>query len=468
MSRANISRRRGVTGTAAILACGLAASVALPRPAAAQSERTLTEKDVREIVREELEHHREAIEKLIEEKLASHPTPFAFEGHGDALVLKGMPGVPSIEGLFAGKGGWLGVQVSDADGGALIDEVVADSPAAKAGLSAGDLIVRVGDSDVGSSSDLVEAISSKAPGTKLKVVVQRDGDEKGFSVKLGARQEGGFTFATPSVPGDVAHEHEKAVKAEKEAKAGKPAKAAKKAAKAEASEEGENASARTASGPGFLGVEYAPGPEGHGTVVTGVVDGSPAEKAGIGEGDVIHSINGTEVTADTLPEVISSLGAGSRVKVKLSRDGEEETLVLRLGTREPGGAMAETGEVEATETAPEPPAALRAPAKAEKPSEPKPGFLGVETRSIDADARETLGLDADQGVLVQRVVEDSAAEKAGLQRNDLIVSVNGKSIGTPDALGEAVRAIGAGQTANLSLIRKGNRMNLEVVLGGRD
>ena len=65
-------------------------------------------------------------------------------------------------------------------------------------------------------------------------------------------------------------------------------------------------------------------------------------------------------------------------------------------------------------------------------------------------------------------VEGSAAEKAGLQRNDLIISVNEKSIGTPDALGEAVRAIGAGETAHLDLVRKGERMNLDVVLGGRD
>ena len=83
--------------------------------------------------------------------------------------------------------GRLGVRIQDVDvklasamslgstQGALVDDVEKGGPAEKAGLAAGDVIVRAGNTDVGHARDLTRAIARQAPGSKVDVVVRRNG-----------------------------------------------------------------------------------------------------------------------------------------------------------------------------------------------------------------------------------------------------------------------------------------------------
>jgi len=83
--------------------------------------------------------------------------------------------------------GYLGVR-SDQDSevkGAFVAEVVADSPAAKAGLKIGDIIRKVDDNEVTSASNLPVALRGTKPGQKVKVVVIRDEKETTIEVELG-------------------------------------------------------------------------------------------------------------------------------------------------------------------------------------------------------------------------------------------------------------------------------------------
>lgn len=73
--------------------------------------------------------------------------------------------------------------------GALISEVVAESPADKAGLKAGDVIIRIGGDDVEDEGDVREAIHEHKPGDHVDFVVMRDGQEVTVAVTLG-EQEG--------------------------------------------------------------------------------------------------------------------------------------------------------------------------------------------------------------------------------------------------------------------------------------
>ena len=68
--------------------------------------------------------------------------------------------------------------------GALVGEVEADGPAAKAGLQPGDLIVEVAGMPVSRSEDLPRMVASHPPSTKLQVKVLRSGEEKTFEVTL--------------------------------------------------------------------------------------------------------------------------------------------------------------------------------------------------------------------------------------------------------------------------------------------
>lgn len=94
------------------------------------------------------------------------------------------------------KTGFLGVQIQDLSGqlaehfkvkdaeGVLVSEVVEGSPADKAGLEAGDIIVKVDDKEIESASNLTAVIRSYEPKSKVKIKVVRDGKKKSFDATL--------------------------------------------------------------------------------------------------------------------------------------------------------------------------------------------------------------------------------------------------------------------------------------------
>lgn len=98
--------------------------------------------------------------------------------------------------------GYLGVQISDVDpalarkfklkdaSGALVEEVVEDGPAGKAGLLAGDVIVKVDDTAISDSHQLRMLVAGIKPGTTAKIGVIRDGSETTITVSLGELGDG--------------------------------------------------------------------------------------------------------------------------------------------------------------------------------------------------------------------------------------------------------------------------------------
>jgi len=97
--------------------------------------------------------------------------------------------------------GWLGVAIQDIDQslaesfgldrptGALVSQVMAESPALAAGLEAGDIILSFNNKSVDSSSKLPPLVGSITPDTAVDVVVMRDGVRKTLSVKIAELEE---------------------------------------------------------------------------------------------------------------------------------------------------------------------------------------------------------------------------------------------------------------------------------------
>jgi len=89
-----------------------------------------------------------------------------------------------------------------------------------------------------------------------------------------------------------------------------------------------------ASGPAYLGAIATNNPNIWGAVVTNVIPGSPADKAGIKRGDIIREFNGQTIAdGRTLDSGISHCTPGDRVEVRVYRDGEDEIVGARLSTR---------------------------------------------------------------------------------------------------------------------------------------
>lgn len=200
----------------------------------------------------------------------------------------------------------LGIEVEE---GVLINDVIDDSPADKAGLEDGDVIVRLGSDVVDDSGDLSKAIKSRKPGEKVDLVIYRDGEKKDISVVLGESQERKdrrFSLEAPK-----AKQYSQLFK-------------------------------EMTSG-GYLGVVLQSLSEQladyfeveDGVLITEVEKDSPADKAGLKAGDVIVALNGKEVnTPSDVSSMIRKYEEGEKVDIEVVRKGSEMQFTAEIAERE--------------------------------------------------------------------------------------------------------------------------------------
>ncbi len=203
--------------------------------------------------------------------------------------------------------GWLGVRIQEItpamakamnlgeQRGALVADVDAGSPAAKAGLKSGDIIVEYNGKAVTSSRDLLFDVAGTAGGTTSPVTVLRDGQKLSLNVTVGERPE------------ETADSSENAG-SEKPAQLGITV---------------ENVTPDTAREMNLHSSD--------GVLVTEVKAGGPADEGGVRPGDVIHEIDHKPVhgTSDLLA-VTRTLKSGASVLLKVERQGQSLFLALSL------------------------------------------------------------------------------------------------------------------------------------------
>jgi len=92
-------------------------------------------------------------------------------------------------------------------------------------------------------------------------------------------------------------------------------------------------------------------------------------------------------------------------------------------------------------------------------------WLGVETREVTTDKTKDLKLPAERGVLLERIVPDSPAAKAGLKENDVVTEINGQHVEGVTQFRRMIREIPAGRSVQLTVWRDGRAQTLNVALG---
>ena len=92
------------------------------------------------------------------------------------------------------------------------------------------------------------------------------------------------------------------------------------------------------------------------------------------------------------------------------------------------------------------------------------GRIGVQIGEVTKDVAESLGMPRPQGALVARVEPGSPAEKAGLEAGDIITNFNGTTIEKSGDLPRLVGNTKPGSKATLTVLRKGNKRDLPVVI----
>jgi S1-C subfamily serine protease len=93
------------------------------------------------------------------------------------------------------------------------------------------------------------------------------------------------------------------------------------------------------------------------------------------------------------------------------------------------------------------------------------GQLGVVIQDIPPDVAAVLGLPNNSGALVSKINADTAAERAGIQIEDVIVTVNGTRLRTSGSLKNAIGLLPPGQTVTVGLIRDGREQTVTATLG---
>jgi serine protease Do len=175
---------------------------------------------------------------------------------------------------------------------------------------------------------------------------------------------------------------------------------------------------------GYLGVSLeglTPGlaesfnlPDQNGVLVSDVLPGGPAQKAGIASGDTIVEFNGKKVTdKGDLQLLVSECSPGAEATVKIIRDGASKTLTVKLGQL-PGNVSRNNNNNNNNRARQNAPASATADA-----------LDGVTVDDLDPDARRQLQIpDSIKGALVADVSQDSNAAEAGLQQYDVITEIN--------------------------------------------
>jgi serine protease Do len=190
---------------------------------------------------------------------------------------------------------------------------------------------------------------------------------------------------------------------------------------------------------GFLGVSLQPvdkdiaaafnleRPEG--ALVSEILKDSPAEKAGLKQGDIILEYNDIPIKSlGSFRNEISLMTPGSTVKLKINRNGEIKTLKITLGVS--SDAVISTGGI------------------VQK--------LGVEVENLTPDMAKQLGYTMqDEGVVITKIKPGTAFAMAGLRPGVLIQAIEHKKISNVNDFNDAINAIG-NKSRILVLVRQGN------------
>lgn len=92
------------------------------------------------------------------------------------------------------------------------------------------------------------------------------------------------------------------------------------------------------------------------------------------------------------------------------------------------------------------------------------GLLGILGNDVDAGLAEAMDSEVNIGAFISEVQPESAADKAGLQAGDIITAVNGRDLNSFQELRAKIASMGAGAEVELTIVRKGKKMNVDVVL----
>jgi len=168
-----------------------------------------------------------------------------------------------------------------------------------------------------------------------------------------------------------------------------------------------------------------------GVLISNVFSGSPADKAGFKQGDIIISFNGEKIkNGHDISRLVAATKPDISVPVKIIRNGQKKVLKVTIGIMSQGGKRASNRKVKDS--------------------------WGMEVQDITPALGERLGMNpGEKGVVIAEVHPGSPASNAGLRPGDIILEVNRKKIGNIKDYYNVLREA-KNEKGLLLLIKRGN------------
>lgn len=316
------------------------------------------------------------------------------------------------------------IQPVEESAGLLVAVVEADSPAAKAGVKRGDIILQADDTEINTVGDLQTALKEKKAGDELQIRLQHGDETRNLTVSLSEVDGKAYLGILPCVggmPGD---------------------------------------------GMMFFNKPFMQTVEGN--LVASVKPDSPADEAGLQAGDVITAVDGAELTVDEdLSEIIHTHKPGDVVTLTVLRPGKTDNLEIKVTLGENPEKSGESflgityrrsfgipgGE--------QPPFEFRLlPPPGEQPR------FGEGERPFRIPIPE-LPEGIEQAIIVIAVEDGSPAAEAGLKAGDAITALDGEAVSDPRAFAQAIAGHKVGEAVTLTVYHEGDAepVEMKVTLG---
>lgn len=179
--------------------------------------------------------------------------------------------------------------------------------------------------------------------------------------------------------------------------------------------------------------EYYKLEDNEGVLVVEAFEGDPAEKAGIKANDIIIEIDGEKVESNRgLTSLIASKAVGSKIKVKILRDGKKKTFTVKIAKRSDGQMVATSGIDDE---------------------------LGIQITELTPEVSKKYNINR-TGVIITEVKDESKAHQAGLATGDVITEINHQRITSKKDYLKAVNKVDKGEYIVMVVIRKARYLQI--------